>query len=111
MTNEISRAARKGTAELMNLLRRSAGFKKTGLLEKERAELAFHLAEIVVDVQAFLDSRTTAQAWSTLVRHLSYHWPYHERKARRLAAKATREPKTAVTTSTRRRGAGPSRSR
>lgn len=87
---KLTTAARKGTTGLTIALRQSRGFRSVPRKDPLRRELAFHVAEIVVDVQKFLDAKNVGEAWEQLCRHLEFHWPYHARNAKKLIARIER---------------------
>lgn len=64
--------------------------------DASRRELAFHVAEIVVDVQQFLDAKNVGKAWEKLCDDVEYHWPHHTPKVKKMVAriekKAARRP-------------------
>ncbi len=70
------------------------------LTEEEQSELAFHTAEVVGDVVAFMKAESVGAAWSRLCRQMEHHWPYHQREARRLLRKAERRKRARTRPST-----------
>ena len=87
-----TKAARKGTTELRIALWKSRGFGSVSRNDASRRELAFHVAEIVVDVQTFLDAKNVGGAWEKLCEHLEFHWPYHARNAKKMIARIEAKP-------------------
>lgn len=85
--SKLTKAARKGTPALSIALRQSRGFGSVPPSDASRRELAFHVAEIVVDVQQFLDAKNVGAAWEKLCDHLEIHWPYHARNAKKMIAR------------------------
>ncbi|MBL8922309.1 MAG: hypothetical protein JNJ54_25890 [Myxococcaceae bacterium] len=87
---EVSATAREGTPALRMRLFESRGFRDKGKMDAARRELAFHVAEIVVDVQEFLDNRNIGEGWRRLCSQIEIHWPYHEKRARSLLRRISR---------------------
>jgi hypothetical protein len=62
------------------------------LNESDREELAFHLGDILGDIEPLVDLFTKRVAPSPkvvreLINQVAYHWPYHQKKVARLANK------------------------
>lgn len=77
--------ALRGTTALGLRLQQSRALRE--LPKARRQELAFHLSEMVVDVARFLDSTNVGPAWEQLCSDLVFHWPHHDKPARRLLSR------------------------